>query len=426
MLRSRLLTNLSAFSKLSLKKYSKRLQNDDKIGMLITIEDTPGSLLSVLSILREHDVNLSFISSKPSFNYSKTNKKVDIFLDVENKDQTELMNALKKINQTGSIVKFNNVTNVPWFPKNFLDLNLMGNDLKIGGEHLSSDHPGFNDPVYKVRRTQIEQKSAEFQFGLDNTVPIIEYTKEENELWSTMWDKLYGLIRQHACEEFNSNFDVLIAEKIFTKNKIPQIQEFNEFYANKTGWFLRPTGGLLSERDFLNTLAFKVFPCTQYIRHASMPLYTPEPDLIHEFLGHASMFINQEFVDFSQQIGLASLGASDEDIIKLGKIYWYTIEFGILEERGKRKIYGGGILSSPSEIEYAMSDKPHIYPFDLNAMSVHHVDITSIQEGYYIAPSFKEMVTQVKEFSEKKMPKDFNVRYNLDSKCIDVDRRITI
>lgn len=107
--------------------------------------------------------------------------------------------------------------------------------------------------------------------------------------------------------------------------------EMNEFFAQKTKIFFRPTGGLLSQREFLNSLAFNVFPSTQYLRHPSKPLYTPEPDIIHEFLGHAAMFADKEFCDFSQEIGLASLGADDDEIKKLGTIYWYTIEFGLLK-----------------------------------------------------------------------------------------------
>jgi phenylalanine-4-hydroxylase len=90
-------------------------------------------------------------------------------------------------------------------------------------------------------------------------------------------------------------------------------------------------GGLLSSREFLNGLAFKVFHACQFIRHHESPFYSPEPDMIHEFIGHIPMFANQEFADFSQEIGMASLGASDEDIAKLAKVYWFTVEFGLIK-----------------------------------------------------------------------------------------------
>ena len=145
--------------------------------------------------------------------------------------------------------------------------------------------------------------------------------------------------------------------KGFSENDIPQLEAISSFLTEKTGWRLKPVGGLLTQREFLNGLAFKIFHSTQYIRHHSNPEYTPEPDIVHELVGHAPMFANKDFADFSQTIGLASLGASELEIKRLGALYWFTIEFGMcLDKNGQNKAYGAGIMSSFGELAYCVTD----------------------------------------------------------------------
>jgi phenylalanine-4-hydroxylase len=148
---------------------------------------------------------------------------------------------------------------------------------------------------------------------------------------------LKALLETNACEETNEiikEFEKNVEG--FSADTIPQLDAISTYLRSTTGWRLKPVGGLLSEREFLNGLAFKIFHSTQYIRHHSTPEYTPEPDIIHELVGHAPMFAHQDFADFSQEIGLASLGASELDLKKLAAIYWYTIEFGMcLDSKGQ-------------------------------------------------------------------------------------------
>jgi phenylalanine-4-hydroxylase len=197
----------------------------------------------------------------------------------------------------------------------------------------------------------------------------------------------------------------------------------------RTGFALRPVAGLLSSRDFLNGLAYKVFFSTQYIRHQSRPLYTPEPDICHELLGHAPMFADPDFAEFSQEIGLASLGASDADIERLASCYWFSVEFGLLREGEGVKAYGAGLLSSFGELDYACNPsttgdkKPILSPWCPIEASKTTYPITTYQPKYFVAESLSDAKAKMRTFCED-LPKPFHARYNRLTQAVWVDRSV--
>ena len=130
---------------------------------------------------------------------------------------------------------------------------------------------------------------------------------------------------------------------------------------------------------------------TQYIRHHSRPDYTPEPDIVHEAIGHIPMFTNQNFADYSQFIGHGARIATDEQIEELGRLYWFTVEFGLVEDAGEIKAYGAGLLSSFGELEHAFSDEVERRPFDLEQVINTPYNYSDMQKVLYVIPSYAEL-----------------------------------
>jgi len=140
-------------------------------------------------------------------------------------------------------------------------------------------------------------------------------------------------------------------------------------------------------------------------------------------MGHAPLFADKQFADFSQEIGLAAVGATDEQVLKLARCYWFSVEFGVCKEGNEKKAYGAGLLSSFGELEYAMSDKPKILPFDPHTMSIQEYPITEYQPIYYIADSFEDAKLKQQEFTAS-LQRPFNVRYDFRTQTIECDSNV--
>lgn len=280
-----------------------------------------------------------------------------IYIDFEGRigeEKTDkLITSIKKCCKNMLIV---DEREVPWFPRHINEIDCFSKLTLNAGTDLSADHPGFHDPIYRARRAELAEYALSYSSG--EAIPYIKYTADEIKTWGHVYERLRKLHETFACDEYLRIFPQLEKYCGFGTDRIPQARDISSFLKEQTGFQLRPVAGLLSSRHFLNGLAFKTFFSTQYIRHSSKPFYTPEPDICHELLGHVPMFADQDFADFSQEIGLASLGASDEVIEKLARCYWYSVEFGLLKgsNPGDLKAYGAGLLSSFGELEYACGE----------------------------------------------------------------------
>ncbi|KAI9197322.1 Biopterin-dependent aromatic amino acid hydroxylase-domain-containing protein [Polychytrium aggregatum] len=391
-----------------------------KTTIYFVIQDRVGALDDLLPQISGLNISLTRIESRPS----KTKGFYDFFIDFDAQSEKEVELALSNLRDLVKEIKVvstgssNSVLSaVPWFPRKIADLDSFTDKVLSYGNELDADHPGFTDNKYRERRAEITKIARTYRHG--RPVPHIEYTPDEVKTWGTVFDKLTALYPTHACREHQYVFPLLIQNCGYRRDNIPQLEDVSRFMKDCTGWTIRPVTGLLSSRDFLNGLAFRVFHSTQYIRHHSVPLYTPEPDVCHELLGHVPLYADPDFADFSQEIGLASLGATDEDIQKLATIYWFTVEFGVTREGEGVKAYGAGLLSSFGELEYCLSDKASRAPFVPEVVANTKYPITSYQPLYFVTESFKEMKEQVREYANS-MERPFVVRYNALTQSIEV------
>jgi phenylalanine-4-hydroxylase len=259
--------------------------------------------------------------------------------------------------------------------------------------HLADDHPGFGDPAYRERRNHI----ASLALGWQPPAPIphVDYTEEEQEVWRTVCRELAGKHERLACADYRK----AMAALALPTDHIPQLDEVGDHLRPLTGFEYHPAAGLVPFDEFYGSLADGVFHSTQYVRHHAKPLYTPEPDLIHEVIGHAGLLASPGLAELNRLAGRAARRlTTTEGREFFATVFWFSIEFGVVREAGELRAYGAGLLSSYGEIEeFRTAD---IRPLDIAEMGVLQYDITKYQPILYAADGIDQLLDVVGGFFE--------------------------
>jgi phenylalanine-4-hydroxylase len=392
-----------------------------RLSLLIQLKDTPGALEQALQPFTRHGINLTHIESRPA-----RGERFDFFVDCEgSRGEPGIEAAIVEFEAMSASLLVLDHREVPWFPRRIGDLDQIANNTLDAGTDLEADHPGFHDPEYRERRALIDQLARRYRHG--DVFPTVPYVAAELATWAQMYPRLRKLHEAYGCREYQQIFKALERHCGYSADNIPQGGDVSEFLQSRTGFRIRPVAGLLSSRDFLNGLAFRVFFASQYLRHHSRPFYTPEPDVVHELIGHAPMLADAAFADLSQEIGLASLGASDGEIERLARCYWHSVEFGLLQEEGGLKAYGAGLLSSFGELDHALqtgnSDGVEFRDWDPQQAAQQAFPITEYQPVYFVADSLQDAKSRMHEYC-KQLPRPFYARYNAATESVWVDRAV--
>ncbi|WP_431045778.1 phenylalanine 4-monooxygenase [Streptomyces sp. P1-3] len=256
---------------------------------------------------------------------------------------------------------------------------------------FSADHPGYHDQRYQEHRARIARAALDYRSG--RPAPLIDYTDEEHEIWRLINAEFALKHQQYACEEFLEASERLA----LPTHRLPQLREASATIQRETGFAFEPAPGLVEQRDFYGSLADRRFQATQYIRHSSFPRFSPEPDMIHEIVGHGTHLCSPRWARLYELIGHTIRRLrTPEPVNAISRVFWFTVEYGLVRENGRLKACGASLLSSPGELE--QFHKAEIRPLDTTSMAQQKYQVQNYQPVLYYAESLSHLEDTLSAF----------------------------
>lgn len=221
-----------------------------------------------------------------------------------------------------------------------------------------------------------------------DSLGYVNYDEGENVVWQSLFERQLKIIENRACSEFYTGVKALS----LNGDAVPQLPDVSKVLTKLTGWQVVPVKALISFKEFFELLRVRKFPAATFIRRPEEMDYLKEPDIFHEIFGHCTMLTHKDFADFTHKIGEIGANMSKEDRVMLARLYWFTVEFGLIDTKDGLRIYGGGILSSKSETIYALeSGIPLREEFNLLNICRTPYRYDEMQKKYFIINSFAEV-----------------------------------
>lgn len=223
------------------------------------------------------------------------------------------------------------------------------------------------------------------------------YTEEDREVWSLLCNRQLDNLTDKACSVYLEGVD----SAGFERDRIPDFSEIGANLRRVNGWGIEVVPGIIPVRDFFGLLSRKKFCSSTWLRRKAQLDYLEEPDMFHDAFGHMPMLMDGSFSRFMERIAsLAERYPDDDSIQKLQRIYWFTIEFGLVKEQGRLKVYGAGICSSYGETNYALSGKPLYLEYDVREVMAMPFYTDRIQDKYFVLEGIGELESSLEEVEE--------------------------
>lgn len=224
------------------------------------------------------------------------------------------------------------------------------------------------------------------------------YTEEQNAVWSDLVRRRMPQLREHACREYLDGFGQIELRE----DRLPDLKAVSALLRPRTGWQSTPVSGFLPADAFFEMLANRMFPTTTWLRSRESMEYTPEPDIFHDVFGHVPMHAHPVFGNFLEHYGKACAGLkSPEALEQMGRLFWFTVEFGLIRQDGKVKVYGSGLISSHGECTQVLEGGCEVRPFDLDEVLNQTFDTGAMQPVLFAVESFEQIYEATKVAEER-------------------------
>lgn len=219
------------------------------------------------------------------------------------------------------------------------------------------------------------------------------YTPEQHAVWGELVSRRMPQLREHACREYLDGFSQIGLQE----HELPDLAEVSKRLAPRTGWQSTPVSGFLPADAFFEMLAARMFPTTTWLRSRDSMEYTPEPDIFHDVFGHVPMHAHPVFADFLEHYGkICAAVTNPTDLERLGRLFWFTVEFGLIRQDGEIKVYGSGLISSHGECTRVLAGGCEVRDFDLDAVLNQEFQTSEMQPVLYAVESFEQIYEATK------------------------------